>query len=286
MVTRRCSERRFFMRPDAETNNAFVYCLAVAAKKAAVGVVFFTAMSNHYHAGVVDSEGRLPEFLEHFHKLFAKHQNALRGRWENFWASEQTSVVELVSSEDIVEKMAYTLGNPVKDHLVQCAHQWPGASSLGAQVHGHRISAHRPRHLFRPDGPMPPAVELKLVTPVELESLAREELLAVLRERLTSIEQQALGARARGEAQLLGRRGVLDQNWSDRPRRPEPRRQLSPRVACKNIWRRIEVLRRNKIFVAQYRCAREAFLGGGAAVFPEGTYWLTRFAGARCGPPT
>jgi hypothetical protein len=25
MITRRCSERRFFMRPDRETNNAFIY---------------------------------------------------------------------------------------------------------------------------------------------------------------------------------------------------------------------------------------------------------------------
>jgi|GEM_PF-7060271 hypothetical protein len=34
MITRRCSERRFFMRPDRETNNAFIYCLAFAARKA------------------------------------------------------------------------------------------------------------------------------------------------------------------------------------------------------------------------------------------------------------
>jgi len=33
MITRRCSERRFFMRPDRETNNAFVYCLALAARE-------------------------------------------------------------------------------------------------------------------------------------------------------------------------------------------------------------------------------------------------------------
>ena len=32
MITRRCSERRFFMRPDRETNNAFIYCLALAAR--------------------------------------------------------------------------------------------------------------------------------------------------------------------------------------------------------------------------------------------------------------
>jgi hypothetical protein len=40
MITRRCSERRFFPRPDEETNNAFIYCLALAARRAKVEVTF------------------------------------------------------------------------------------------------------------------------------------------------------------------------------------------------------------------------------------------------------
>jgi len=31
MITRRCTQRQFLMRPDPVTNNAFIYCLAVAA---------------------------------------------------------------------------------------------------------------------------------------------------------------------------------------------------------------------------------------------------------------
>ena len=71
MITRRCSERRFFLRPDRETNNAFVYCLAVAAHKYGVKVIFTATMSNHHHTGVLDADGRLPDFLAHFHKLIA-----------------------------------------------------------------------------------------------------------------------------------------------------------------------------------------------------------------------
>jgi len=33
MITRRCTQRQFLMRPDGETNNAYVYCLAVAARR-------------------------------------------------------------------------------------------------------------------------------------------------------------------------------------------------------------------------------------------------------------
>jgi len=272
------------MRPDTETTNAFLYCLAVAANKAGIKVVFFLAMSNHYHAGIIDAEGRLPEFLERFHKLFAKHQNTLRGRWENFWATEQTSVVELVGPDDVLHKMVYALGNPVKDHLVHGAHQWPGATSFGAHLHGHRLHARRPSRFFRRNGPMPERVELELAKPPGFESMPHAEFTALLRERLLAVTQAAVAERAQTGGTVLGRKGVLQQRWSDQPKTIEPRRQMSPRVACKNTWRRIETLRRNRSFIAAYRAARALLLSGGEAVFPMGTYWLRRFACAACAP--
>jgi len=57
MITRRCSERRFFLRPDEDTDNAFIYCLALAAKRANVQVTFAVALSNHHHAGIHDPYG-------------------------------------------------------------------------------------------------------------------------------------------------------------------------------------------------------------------------------------
>jgi putative transposase len=35
MITRRCTQRQFLLRPDSATNNAFMYCLAVATQRAA-----------------------------------------------------------------------------------------------------------------------------------------------------------------------------------------------------------------------------------------------------------
>jgi len=133
------------MRPDDRTNNAFVYCLAVAAQRHGIRILFTAAMSNHHHTGIEDPDGNYPAFLEYFHKLFAKCQNSLRGRWENFWSSEQTSVVRLVDPADVIEKMIYALTNPVKDGLVEKAHDWPGASSLHALMHG------KPLVLFHSD---------------------------------------------------------------------------------------------------------------------------------------
>jgi len=60
------------MRPDPKTNQAFVYCLAVAAERYEIDVLFTVAMSNHHHTGIYDKHGNYPAFLECFHKLFAK----------------------------------------------------------------------------------------------------------------------------------------------------------------------------------------------------------------------
>lgn len=285
MITRRCSERRFLLRPDVKTNNAFLYCLAVAAQKYDVKVIFTVAMSNHHHTGIVDSRGNLPDFLAHFHKLFAKHQNALRGRWEAFWASEQTSAVELAAGEDILEKMVYALGNPVKDHIVEKVSQWPGVNALAAIVDGTPMVATRPKTFFSPDGDMPASVELTFHVPESLKGICPSGLAAVLTERIADAEARAASERAESGGRIVGPDAVRTQHWNDSPESLEPRRKLGPRLACKNLWVRIEHLRRNKKWLSRYKVAREAFLGGTANVlFPFGTFWLRRFVGVQCEP--
>jgi hypothetical protein len=278
MITRRCTQRQFLMRPDPATNNAFIYCLAEAAARFGIEVLFTTAMSNHHHTGIFDPLGRYPAFLEHFHKLFAKCQNALRGRWENFWASEQTSVVRLVDPDDMLDKMVYALANPVKDHLVAHVSAWPGVSSLTAVIRGDALHAERPRHFFRNDGDMPERVTLRFARLPGFEELSNEEFAALVGERIAAVEESAAAQRARAGVRPLGRAGVLAQRWRDRPANHEPRRQLDPRVAAKNKWRRIEALLRNKAFAQAYAAARASLLQGIRDVlFPAGTWWLHRF---------
>jgi putative transposase len=280
MITRRCTQRQFLMRPDKETNNAFIYCLAEAAERYGIEIIFTVAMSNHHHTGIYDADGNYPEFIEHFHKLFAKCQNALRGRWENFWSSEQTSVVRLVEPNDIIDKMVYALTNPVKDGLVEKAHHWPGVTSLGVHKHGARLKATRPKHFFRPEGPMPESVVLRVSRPRGLENL-KEDLAKLIRERVRVVEESTAAERRRAGTKVVGRKGVLEQRWSDRPGSREPRRTLDPRVAGRSKWSRIEALLRNRLFRDAYAAARESFIAGVKNVlFPPGTYWLHRFANA------
>jgi hypothetical protein len=121
----RCAQRQFLLRPDAATNNAFLYCLIAAALRSESDVLLSCAMSNHYHAVIYDRAGRYPELIEHFHKLLARSQNALRDRWENLWSREQTCVVNLVDRDAVIDKLVYTASNPVADHLVDRLNRGP-----------------------------------------------------------------------------------------------------------------------------------------------------------------
>lgn len=283
LITRRCTQRLLLMRPDGETNNAFVYCLAYAAERYGVEVLFTVAMSNHHHTGIYDRYGRYPEFLECFHKLFAKCQNALRGRWENFWSSEQTSVVRLGSGQDVVSKLVYAVCNPVAAGLVEHGLDWPGISSLRATLEGRGVSAERPAHFFRAEGTMPEKLTLRFFRPLEFAQCSEQEWKDLVLGRVRAQEKTLARARAQRGERVLGARLVLSQRWSSRPQKSEPRRGLKPRLAVKNKWKRVEALLQNESFLVAYRNARVAFQAGLRTVlFPVGTYWLRRFADVVC----
>jgi REP-associated tyrosine transposase len=276
LITRRCTQRQFLLRPDPETNNAFTYALIEAAQRTQIEMLLPCAMSNHYHAVIFDRFGRYPEFVEHFHKMFARSQNALRGRWENFWSSEQVCVVRLVGREDVMDKLVYTATNPVKDGLVDKVHHWPGVNGLGALLAGRPLRADRPWHFYRQDGLMPEAVELRLSIPAELGPEA--DVLAELRQRVAATEAAFAIERQRAGSRVYGRRAVLRQSCWATPASFEPRRNLRPRVAARNKWGRIEALQRNQDFIEDYTTAREAWRDGAKVTFPPGTYWLRRHA--------
>jgi alpha-tubulin suppressor-like RCC1 family protein len=105
MVTRRCSQRMFLLRPDPQSNLRFLYCLIEAANRWGITVVLPSMMSNHHHSIIYDRQGHVVEFMQHFHSMLARSMNALRGRWENFFSTEEPSLVELVDRNDILDTL-------------------------------------------------------------------------------------------------------------------------------------------------------------------------------------
>jgi hypothetical protein len=275
LVNRRCTQRMFLLRPDEITNNAFVYCLAEAAQRYEVDVVLPMAESNHHHTVLFDRHGRIPQFLEHFHKMLARCMNARWGRWENLWAAVEPSVVRLLDRETVLDKLAYAAANPVQDNLVERAVQWPGTNGYRHLLSGEALRARRPRHFFRPDGVMPDEVTLQLVIPPELGPA--ETVIEEVRARVTGIEDAMRAERARTGRRIVGRRRVRRQSWRDAPTSREPRRVLCPRFAGR-LAARVAALVGFREFLALYRDARRLWHTGASVRFPAGTYWLARFA--------
>lgn len=284
LVTRRCLERRFLMRPSRETNEILLYCLAVAARKHGIQVHAYCFLSNHHHLVVSDPRGNLPAFAQYMDSLIARALNSVLGRWEWFWAPGSFSGVTLESREDVLEKMAYTLANPAMAGLVRRGEEWPGVRSTPEQIGAGKRMVKRPERFFRKEGPMPEEVELEVVCPPGFESV--EELRRELARRVKELEDEAARRLAEEGRTFAGERKVMAQKPNARPAPEEPRRELNPRVAARDKWKRIEALLRLKAFLSDYREAWSRYARGvRSTVFPAGTYWMKVAHGVPCAAP-
>jgi REP element-mobilizing transposase RayT len=277
LVTRRCAQRQFLLRPSGTTRDTFLYLLAVAAERYGLEVHAFCVLSNHWHAVVTDPGARLPAFHQFLDALLARAINASLGRWEAFWAPNSYSAVTLVGPDDVVDKAAYVLVNPVAAGLVRSGRLWPGLWSAPERVGGEAFEVRRPKHFFDDKGTLPEKARLKLTPP---PGFTAEEFRERLAARLAELEARAVKEH-RGE--FLGAVRVLAQKPTARPKPGEPRRGLSPRVASRDKWKRIEALGRLKEFLSRYRSAlAERCAGNLEAIFPRGTYLLRVAHGVPC----
>jgi putative transposase len=285
LITRRCTQRAYLLRPDDETNAVFAYCLAEAAERHDIGLVAWNPMSNHHHAVVHDPKGRLPAFLEHFHKMIAKAMNARWDRSENFWSSEETCVTRLVTNHDILEKVVYVLCNPVAADLVDRVQDWPGISSLAYM--GKKQTKHRrPRFYFREDGAMPEVVTLRAMVP---SRITKNESAAAwwdrVRKAVRAREEMLREKRMKSKRRVMGRKAVLKKPPTETPKTPAPKGKLRPCIACKDEERRILELVALQEFRAAYKAARLRWAAADRRVaFSFGTYRLLAL-GVRCAPP-
>ncbi|HEX9049014.1 MAG TPA: hypothetical protein VF841_00615 [Anaeromyxobacter sp.] len=280
LVTRRCAQRQFLLKPSRTTNQVFLYLLALAAQRFGIRVHAFCVLSNHFHLVLTDPHALLPAFHQLLDALVARAMNASLGRWEDFWAPGSYSAVRLVSPSDVVDKAAYVLANPVAAGLVASGSAWPGLWSAPERIGGEAFVVKRPKRFFDPKGRLPEEVTLRLTVPPGFDSAEqfRGEL-----ER--GLEAREADARSRHHARggFLGVARVLAQKPTARPAPGEPRRALNPRVAARDKWKRIEALGRLVEFLRAYRVAWKARRAGNAGVvFPQGTYLLRVLHGVPC----
>jgi REP element-mobilizing transposase RayT len=281
MITRRCSERRLMLSPTPFVLETFAYVIALAAERTGVLVHVICVMGNHYHACVTDPLCRISDFYHYIHEFTTKVLNTKRGRWENMWSIEETSRVGLEDVEAVIDKVGYTLLNPVESLLVSKASQWTGLRLWWGDA---PLVVKRPTVFFRKDGKMPATATLKMVPPPcfdDLEDKGVGFMTAYLAEREKRFRDDA---RAKG-LKFVGMRNILKQHWNETPTSFAMRRGLRPRIATRNKQRRIEAIQRDQQFVKDHAIARKKWLEGIRDwLWPAGTYLMRVLHNVPCHP--
>jgi len=268
-ITRRCSQQLFLLLPRPAVKQAFEYCLARAANETGVLLHAWMAMSDHYHLVLTDPLGKLPAFEQMLNSLVARILNAHWSRCGGFWEIGSYNRVEPLTEDSVLEKIVYTLANPVSAGLVPRAWRWEGASSVALEFGQSRRVA-RPSFLR---GGLP-VETLRLVAPpssvqaiTDLNTLIREGLRT--REREVGEDFAAQGKR------FLGMATALALPWNTKPASTTAPRTFRPRFASRDRAKMIQAIEEWKTWIASYREAWLAFRDGVRDVlFPAGTYML------------
>jgi len=282
LITRRCTQRQFLLKPCARTNQNVRFALALASKITGVRLHAVCFMSNHWHGVVSDPRACLPKFLEHLHRLIAKAQNTWLNRRENFWSCERTSVVHLATDADVLEKMAYTLANPTSALLVTSPSEWPGVLSCWSNP---KANVEMPDVYFDKAGELPREISLELVRPRIFNQLTDEQLERALDDAVAALIRRANAAAVEAGASFAGAKSVLSQSFDFKPSTAESIGAMNPRVAGKSAAVRIRAIEKLQKFVKAYRAARDCWRDGIRDVlFPAGTYALRLHSGVLCAP--
>jgi REP element-mobilizing transposase RayT len=230
-VTRRCSQRQFLLLPSKTVNSVFLYSLAVAAARFGMKIHAVCCLGNHYHIIVTDPHGKIAKFSHLLNLLVGRALNCHHGRGESFFASSGPSYVRLVDHEDVLDKIVYTLTNPVAAGLVKKGEHWPGVHTT-VNDYGKVLVAEKPKVFFAAGGSLPEQVALEVVQPAGYEHWERRRFVRTLSSAVERRERE-IQERMKAEGRkFAGPRKVKQQSPFGMPSSPSGFGKMCPRVAC------------------------------------------------------
>ena len=131
-ISRRTSERRFFLVPTEFCKQVVAYAFAVANQEfPRVQIHALVVMSNHVEIVVSDThslgeQSQLPRFFCAAHSLIASAMNHHFGRGEHFWGPGSYRNTEIHGLASLADRLVYALANPAAADLVDTLDEWPG----------------------------------------------------------------------------------------------------------------------------------------------------------------
>ncbi|MCC6621116.1 MAG: hypothetical protein IT385_07665 [Deltaproteobacteria bacterium] len=283
-----CERRECRLPPTEETAGAIAVALYDAAERYRVKVVAVSVPNNHMHLVVYDELGLVSEFMRDVNSVVARFGNARDGvKGWGFWDRQQVVCVALGDARSVVDKVAYTMANPVTSFLVERLEEWPGLNTRLEDLGRWRGTVHRrPARFFREGGRVSEVVEVASELPPMVEAAYGVEGFA----RRVGARMEELMASARAEAAakghgFLGVERVLARGVWFRPKSSTKRKAGREAEAIRRVAageRRLARMMAEALlmFRRAHRAAWEAFRRGLEVVFPAGTYKAWRWYGA------
>jgi putative transposase len=282
LVTRTTVMSLFLLTPSKIVNQIMEYCVARAAGAYGILIHAVSVESNHFHLVVTDTRGCLSDFMQELNRSAARcllehyRDRFPQRRLDAVWSHAQSfSATLLLTPNAILDKIVYTLTNPVKDGLVRDYRKWPGFNTRPGDWRDGLRTARRPNVYFKNT---PEEISYAVCAPGQLgESV--EHAISTVELLIRNAQQQAaveLAAESRG---VMGVNGVLATNPLDAPTTPRPVGDLNPTLAAGGDHDAlVNAKLALKLFRLAYRAAWKEFKEMASATFPGGTLLMrTRF---------
>lgn len=291
LVTRRVARRHFLLRPDPDgtVQQLYWYFTAVIALQLGIQVHCVQVLSNHMHEVLTDTRGNLPKFFELRNRLLANAVKCHRGWPEEVFSRTAMSYVELLTTESIVDKIAYVITNCVTAFLVRSPRAWPGAKVLVNDIGLRVVRVRRPDIYLDADNPQwPESVELPLTLPHQLSrDYGDRDAACRAIQRVVDDKVQAAHAAARRDGHSFkNAEHVMRAKVTSRSASWEPFGSRFPLFsAAGNISAAARWLRCRHMFLEAYRASLERLKRGVRKVlFPPGTWKLKQSYGVSTAP--
>ncbi|QDG49589.1 hypothetical protein FIV42_02185 [Persicimonas caeni] len=275
------------LSPDADevVNKIILGLLAKYAWIYGVEIFAFCFMSNHFHILARCKSLQLHLFMRDFQSQIARKMNALRGRTGTFWERRYTAT-KVLDDDAMIDRLRYTVCNPCESDLVSHPKKWPGLCSWQIHDNGEPLVGEvvdretywrEKRKKKNEDKTEAELIEMATVRyPLELAKLPKWEDMddEAYHQKMREECHKHAGELAKKRCRpCLGRKKVLAQKWSSRPRNPKK----APRPLCHggDLQQREEYRQQRWDVTDDYRKAVGKWREGKTQVkrieFPEGT---------------
>ena len=254
--------------------NFFGYTLARAIRKYGTELHAAVQMGNHHHTSITDKLGNRPNFKNSVHGNLARGLNARFGRFDSVWSGGGSCDTVAPSDDESLNDLAYTDCNPVRSGLVKWGNLWPGFSTYGWRF-GETRTFTRPDWYYDPDSEdNPDTITVTRVRPPIFLELSDDELFEKLMARCLEIERAKQAEYKKANRRFMGVKKLAKTKWWRRAKSWEDRFKITPTVAASRRQKRVEELRRNAEWRAEYAKQRENLRAGRPVALPFGSYAL------------